>query len=141
MRFWDSSAIIPLLVSEEETKRCRALLEQDPEMLVWTFTLTEVFSALYRKVREGILAETHLPKIMERLKHLEECWSEIIQIETTRRKAHRLLAVHPLRAADALQLAAALLAFEDHPEGESLVTFDKNLALAARREGFQVLPS
>ncbi len=139
MKFWDSSAIVPLLVPEAETKICRELAEKDPEMLVWTFTLTEIFSALYRKLREGGVSESEFVSIRSRLIELSKDWFEVITIEVTRQKAHRLLAVHPLRAADALQLAAALVAFEDHPEGEEFVTFDKNLAEAARREGFQVM--
>ncbi len=139
MRFWDSSAVVPLIVPEPETKSCRALIEQDPEMLVWTFTPTEVLSAIYRKLREGKMAE-EISGILTRLKTLEESWFEVIHLEATRRKAHRLLAVHPLRAADALQLAAALLAFEERPEGENFITFDKNLALAAQKEGFEVVP-
>lgn len=51
-----------------------------------------------------------------------------------------LLELHPLRAADALHLAAALLAVEERPQGLGFVTFDLRLADAAEREGFAVLP-
>jgi hypothetical protein len=47
----------------------------------------------------------------------------------------RLLRVHPLRAAGALQLAAALEWAGAPPDGE-LVTFDERLREAAVREGF-----
>lgn len=140
MKFWDSSAVVPLLVSENESKALGALLEKDPDLLVWTLTPTEILSALFRKLREGGITETKLDLIRRRLTELEHGWSEILQVELTRQKANRLLAVHPLRAADALQLAAALIAFEDKPEEEGFVTLDQNLAQAARREGFQVFP-
>ncbi len=140
MKFWDSSAIVPLLVPEQESKALGVLLEKDPDLLVWTLTPTEVLSALFRKLRLGGLTEEELNRVRHRLAELEVGWSEIVQLEMTRQKANRLLAVHPLRAADALQLAAALIAFEDQPEGEGFVTLDQNLAQAARREGFQVLP-
>jgi predicted nucleic acid-binding protein len=50
-----------------------------------------------------------------------------------------LLRVHVLKAADALQLAAARVWAGDVADGE-LVTLDERLALAARLEGFRVLP-
>lgn len=53
--------------------------------------------------------------------------------------AARLLRVHPLCAADALQLAAARMAAEDRPETLPFVTLDDRLALAAQREGFEVI--
>jgi hypothetical protein len=47
--------------------------------------------------------------------------------------------VHPLRAADALQLAAAYAAAEQRPASLDMVTLDERLAIAARNEGFVVL--
>jgi hypothetical protein len=49
------------------------------------------------------------------------------------------LRVHPLRAADALQLAAAFIAAERRPSSLELVTLDDRLAVAARKEGFAVI--
>ena len=46
---------------------------------------------------------------------------------------------HPLRTADALQLGAALVAADGDPQSLELVTLDRRLADAARREGFPVL--
>jgi hypothetical protein len=54
--------------------------------------------------------------------------------------ALRLLRNHPLRAADALQLAAALIASEETPQTLEFICLDDRLALAARREGFTVIP-
>ena len=47
--------------------------------------------------------------------------------------------MHPLRAADALQLAAAFLAAERRPASLELVTLDDRVAAAARKEGFAVI--
>jgi hypothetical protein len=52
--------------------------------------------------------------------------------------ARRLLRVHPLRAADALQLAAAYLAAERRPSTLEIVTLDERVRLAAAKEGFIV---
>lgn len=140
VKFWDSSAVVPLLTTESQTASCRGILKEDPEMVVWALTWTEALSALHRKVREGNFSRADLTAARDRLKGLEERWAEIVSVESVRRKTERLLALHPLRAADALQLAAALIAFEDFPENNGFVTLDQNLADAARREGFLVLP-
>jgi hypothetical protein len=52
-----------------------------------------------------------------------------------------LLNTHPLRAADAVQLAAALVACEERPQVLSFVCVDDCLRESARKEGFPVLPS
>jgi uncharacterized protein len=54
-------------------------------------------------------------------------------------RAKRLLGVHSLRAADALQLAAALTPVYDDPLGHSFVCLDARLS-EARREGFTLFP-
>ncbi|MFZ1888102.1 MAG: hypothetical protein WAU33_08715 [Candidatus Binataceae bacterium] len=46
---------------------------------------------------------------------------------------------HPLRAADALQLGAAIVAAEEEPMSLEFVTLDRKLADAAAKEGFRVL--
>lgn len=136
MRFWDSSAIIPILIPEPETTKAVNLHQKDPVMIVWALTATEIHSAVHRKLRSGELKTEEFTSFWEHLELLKEGWNEIFQIETVRSRANRLLAVHPLRAADALQLAAALIAFEDHPEGQEFVSFDDVLTSAAQREGF-----
>jgi len=59
-------------------------------------------------------------------------------INKVRSRALRLLEVHPLRAADACQLAAALVATQEDPVN---LTFDKRLAEVAQKEGFTVNPT
>jgi hypothetical protein len=56
-----------------------------------------------------------------------------------KQRAERLVGVHPLAAADALQSGAAILASGDRPESQPIVTLDDVLARAARLEGFLVL--
>ncbi len=139
MKFWDSSAIVPLIIQEEQSKLCENLLKEDSQILVWTYTATEVLSALFRKYREGKLSDQELLIPQEKLNQLESSWSEVLPKESIKLRAHRLLATHSLRAADALQLAAALVAFRDQPEEKHFITFDQNLVKAARQEGFKVI--
>lgn len=141
MKFWDSSAIVPLVFQETMSDETLALYRSDNRLLVWTLTSTEVFSALCRRMREGSITSTVWKVSNQRLQALAEDWSEVHAIALVKQKAERLLRVHALRAADALQLGAALLATQEHPHGFSFVTYDHHLALAADKEGFTVLPS
>lgn len=139
MRFWDSSAIVPLLVGEESTEAMRSIANDDPTMLVWWATPVECASAIARLERDGALAATATRAALQRLDAFQDGWNEVQPVEGTRVAARRLLRVHRLRAADALQLAAAVVAGEGHPASLDVVTLDDRLAVAAEREGFVVL--
>jgi predicted nucleic acid-binding protein len=138
LRFWDSSAILPLLVGEATTDAIRALAQEDPAMLVWWATEVECVSAIARLERQEDLSTDATVVALERLDALAEGWSEVQPVEAARRTARRVLRVHNLRAADALQLAAAIVAAEGHPASLEIVTLDDRLTAAARREGFVV---
>ena len=100
----------------------------------------ECQSALYRRHREGQLTASQLEQALLRLTALVEDADVVAPTPRLRDRAGRLLAIHALRAADALQLASALVWCEDAPAGETLVCLDGRLRDAARREGFAVLP-
>ena len=138
MRFWDSSAVIPLLITETSSALARIDFEGDPELIVWWATETECVSALARRERDGLLAPADLAIAIARLDRLGAAWQEIEPVPRIRQTANRLLRTHPLRTADALQLAAAIAASEDQPASLTVVTFDHRLAEAASREGFVV---
>jgi hypothetical protein len=136
LRFWDASAIVPLLVEEAATPGLFALLEGDPEMIVWWGSPVECTSAIARREREGSLGAREATRAVERLRQISAGWQEVLPAEALRAVAQRLLRVHPLRAADALQLAAAIVASEHEPTSLPLVCLDERLADAAGREGF-----
>jgi predicted nucleic acid-binding protein len=138
LRYWDSSAVIPLTVTGASTDAMRAIAEEDPVMCVSWATEVECVSALARLEREGALTDTATTGALERLDLLAESWNEVQPVAAVRRAARRLLRVHALRAADALQLAAAVVAAEGQPASLGIVTLDERLAAAARREGFTV---
>lgn len=137
MKFWDASAIVPLLVAEESTRRLQALAAKDSAMLVWWGSAVECISALARLERDGALSSPTLA--LQRLQQLSAGWHEIDPSDEIRETAARFLRVHPLRAADALQLAAAFAAAERRPASLEIVTLDDRLADAARKEGFALL--
>jgi uncharacterized protein len=138
MRFWDSSAVIPLLVPEEQTDRRKSLLLHDPQMAVWWACRLECSSALNRLRRDGGLDDHQLSHALAALESLAESWHEVLPTSQLRARAMRLLRVHPLRAADSLQLAAALAASSENPAALPLLTSDDRLGDAARKEGFSV---
>ncbi|MFZ0241060.1 MAG: type II toxin-antitoxin system VapC family toxin [Desulfobacterales bacterium] len=140
MRFWDSSAIIPLLVLEKESAYCIDALRADGDILIWTMTHIEVFSALCRRLREGSLGPEAFDAAKKRTRDLLESAFEVVTIEKVEHRALRLLQVHPLRAADALQLAAVLVATEENVSRLPIMCFDDRLITAARLEGFEVNP-
>jgi predicted nucleic acid-binding protein len=140
MKFWDSSAIVPLCVREANTGILKGMLETDEEMVVWWGTRLECLSAMMRRQREGSLAIEGEQKARAVLDILAAGWSEVQPTEILRRRAERLIAVHPLRSADAFQLAGALVWAQDSPQGFEMVCLDRSLREAAYREGFTVLP-
>ena len=139
MRFWDASAIVPLLIAETSTKTLQRLAHSDPAMLVWWATEVECASALARLEREGALDPPAVNEAFDRLRSLAEGWHEVDASDGVREAAVRFLRVHPLRAADAMQLAAAFVAAERRPSSLEVVTVDDRLAAAARKEGFVLI--
>lgn len=139
MRFWDTSAIVPLLVGEPSTRAVIVEAERDREIIVWWATQVECMSAITRMEREERLDVPGTANAIERLDELVRAWQEVQPVDRIRQTATRLLRVHGLRAADALQLGAAIAAAEDQPSSLNLVTLDDRLARAAEREGFKVV--
>lgn len=139
MKFWDSSALLPLLVEEGRSAACRHVLRRDRSIAVWALTSVELTSALHRQHREGALTAEGLEEALARLDSAAAKWTEVEALVTVRERAVRLLAVHPLTSADGLQLAAALVLAGERPRGRGFVCADVRLAAAARAEGFSVI--
>jgi predicted nucleic acid-binding protein len=139
MRFWDASAIVPLIVMEPETAAVQALAAGDRGMLVWWATEVECASAIARLERDGSLDAPAAIEAFNRLARLSEGWHEVDASDGVREAAVRFLRVHQLRAADALQLAAAFVAAQRRPSSLEVVTLDDRLATAARKEGFGLI--
>lgn len=139
MRFWDSSALVPLLVRESSTARMRAKYEAEPNPFVWWGTYVECMSALARRHNEGLLDSVGMTGAIARLEESAVDWLEISPGPELRKQAVRLVRIHRLRAADAMQLAAAIVASDLEPSAFEFVTLDSRQAEAAEREGFSVV--
>jgi predicted nucleic acid-binding protein len=112
MKFWDSSAVIPLLVTESMSASIQRLFEDDPVIVACWATEIECTSAIARRQRTGHIREEVVAEGFNRLNALREGWHEVEPGEEIRESAKRLLRVHDLRTADALQLAAAFYVAE-----------------------------
>lgn len=138
MRFWDSSALVPLLVEEKLSEPVRELYLDEEGAITWWSTPVECVSSIARLERENRLSPQAASQSLERLDALARHWNRIEPVDAVLETARRLLRVHPLRSADSLQLAAAVLASEGRPSTLEFVCLDDRLVIAAQREGFPV---
>jgi len=139
VRFWDTSAIVPMLVDEPASGATLSAFELDPRLVVWWATPVECTSAIARRGREGQLSPADISVATLRLEAHVGSWEEVQPSHRVRTTAQRLCRTHPLRAADAFQLAAAIVAAASDPGTLPFVTLDERLALAAQQEGFPVV--
>lgn len=141
LKFWDTSAVVSLLAHEPTRERLMSLLDRDPDVILWWGTTVEIASALARRERDGLLTADDVTSALAIAHQLADSWHEIVPSDSVRRTAERLLRTHPLRSADSLQLAAALVAADHNPENLQIVCLDARMSSAGRREGFTVLDS
>lgn len=138
--FWDASAIIPLCIDEPQTKILREAAKKNEPMAVWWGSLIECCSVFARLRRDGRLKPKEEDEVRHILFILSSSWIEIEPCEEVKNLAGNLLLLHPLRAADSLQLAAALVWAKKSPKGHRFACLDRKLGEAARKEGFKVIP-
>jgi len=138
VRYWDASALVPLVIAEPATKRVRSWIERDSSIVTWAWTRVEITGAIERRAREGLLTRQQRRDALGRFDALANAWDEVTDVLAVRARAIPLLARHPLRAADAAQLGAALLVTEPDLTAVPFVCLDERLAAAAEREGLVV---
>lgn len=135
--FCDSSALVPLFVGQSGSAFARSTLKA-VSAAIWWATPVEIATALARVRREGVFTAQDSEKAANRFAVARQTWNEVLPSERVRDVAQALVQRHPLRAADAFQLAAALEWAKQHPRGRRFICLDRRLAEAARAEGFQV---
>jgi predicted nucleic acid-binding protein len=139
MRFWDASAVVPLVIEEPSTGLVSGWLDADPEMLLWGLTRVEIVSAIERRAREGLLSIAARSAALRRIDRIASAAHEVTDLLAVRTKSIALLGRHALRAADAAQLGAALVVADPEPASLTMAVLDRRMAEAASREGFEVL--
>lgn len=134
--FWDTSALVPLCCFQPQSAQARQAARTYSRQVVWWGTIIEAVSSLNRLTREGTLNSKESRQAFARLDYMRSRWNEVQPTDEVRERAERLLRIHKLRAADALQLAAALIWCDDRPRGRALIGADGHLSEAAEAEGF-----
>ena len=137
--FWDASAIVPLCIQEDFSTPARQTLRHYPKPIVSWGTLVEARSAFARAYRNGVLTQAHKLRAQNQLERVSQGWQEVPPTDRLRVLAVTLLDTHPLRAGDALQLAAALVWCDEKPRRRIFVCFDDRLAIVAEEVGFTVI--
>ena len=135
--FWDASALVPLCVAQDTSSLVRTA-SKIKSIAVWWNSPVEMTSAFARFFRNQEIDERDLRLAMKRLTELRRRWIEVQPTEVLRDLAEVLLQRYPLRAADAMQLAAALIWAKQLPRKRMFVCLDSRLAEAASKEGFSV---
>jgi uncharacterized protein len=130
---------VPLLVEQQHTAEMVRHLELDAEMVVWWASKVECASALARLEHDGTMSSATANTALARLAGLLRAAHEVQPTERVRTTALRLLRSHRLRAADALQLAAAMEASAGAPGSLTVLCLDDRLTQAALREGIEVI--
>ncbi len=141
MRYWDTPAILALIVDDPTREKQLEQYEENPQIVAWWATPVEIASAIARREREGTVTAADADAALKAAKGLAAAWHEVVPGDAIRRTAERPLHVHVLRAADRLQLSAALIAANHDPTMLDMVCLDSRLTAAARREGFNVIGS
>jgi predicted nucleic acid-binding protein len=142
MQFWDSSALLPLVVHQPPfTNRCRRAFRQDVLRAASFLARVECRSAVERLVREGALKPAARRQSLARVDKLLAAFDIVAFSADVESHALAVLGRYPLRSLDALQLSCALsLCPPSDPEPRGgLVCCDRKLAEAAVAEGFSLV--
>jgi predicted nucleic acid-binding protein len=138
VKFWDASAVVPLLLPEHTSDALLTLYEEDPAIAAWWGTRVECASAIERRGRfqANPPVETR-QEAYSRLAELASSWEEVQPEEDIRARATRLLAMYDLRAADALQLQppSPRRTVARAPPGSSVSMTGSTKPLAAKGSG------
>jgi len=133
--FWDASALLPLCVRQGITPRIVGLYGSY-HVVIWWATPVEIASALARLVRTREISASECAKARQVAVALADEWSVIQPSNALRDQAAQIVDGYDLKAADAMQLAAALDWCESAPRGEIFLTADQRLREAAVLSGF-----
>ncbi len=136
MSFWDSSGLVPLCTNEPRSILAGKFWKRFPTIFVWWETSVEISSALARLERENKISLAQRLKAEKRLATLEKIWEEIQPSARVKELARTFPALHGLKTADSLQLAAALVWCKENPKGRDFVSGDEKLVKVAVAVGF-----
>ena len=140
--FLDTSALVKLYVEEKGTAKVLSLVADKDSggAVILDLALIESRSAIRRRERDGDISGADANRILDRLES-DSSSSFLVQPSTpaVMEEAARLIDRYPLRAYDAIQLAACLVVRSCLPGALRFVCADAQPCTAASREGLTVL--
>jgi predicted nucleic acid-binding protein len=134
--YLDTSALVPLLVSEASSARCRQLWDSADLVLCTAVGHVEASAALARARRAGLLA---VEAAAAAVQLLDDVWDDVTVVpadEARLRAASAAAHRHGLRGYDAVHCAAALAVADDELVAAS---GDQELLAAWRSDGLAVV--
>lgn len=138
MRYYDTSALVKQYLQEAGSKLVLELLKSGEKVYTASLTYAETHAAFSRRTREGRLTRETTKRLALRFDKDWESYDIVVLSENVFRLARQMLYRHPLRSADAIHLASALLLARTSPRSSwSFVCADGRLCDAAKSEGFQ----
>jgi predicted nucleic acid-binding protein len=133
--FWDTSVLVALCVDQTSTPRA-IWFEGKYRIAVWWATHVEIVSALAQLLRQRKITAAEYAHGKHQAEGMANLWRVIAPSAKIALDARAALERYPLRAADAMQLAAAMEWCEGQPKGNVFLTLDQRLREAASLAGF-----
>jgi predicted nucleic acid-binding protein len=140
VRYYDTSALVKQYLHEAGSNLVLRLLKSGEKVYTASFTYAETHAAFGRRSREGLLSRETRRRLALRFDRDWETYEVVVLSENVLQLARRMLYRHPLRSADAIHLASALLLAGTSSNARwSFICADGRLCDAAKAEGFQVV--
>ncbi|MDY7078354.1 MAG: type II toxin-antitoxin system VapC family toxin [Chloroflexota bacterium] len=136
----DTSALVKLFVTEENSKATREMLLQAWAMGTGLLTRAELGAALARGARMGLLSEKEAVEAQRQLGMVWPTWVRIAMDEQVISQAEALAWKYALLGYDAIHLASAMIWQEHIEHSIVLATFDRELWAAAQKINLAVWP-
>ncbi len=131
--YFDTSSLIKFVIKEIGSEENLNIWNLSDEKVCSQLTRTEMHSALTRKVREGSVSAS---AVRGRLVEIDKLFSDMVLVDITSDvidASCELVKTLPLKSADAIHLATALMVRAD-----LFSSSDKKLCIAASESGIAV---
>jgi predicted nucleic acid-binding protein len=138
--YFDTSALLKRYVAEADSDAVAALWKKATKMAASQILYGELAAAFARRRRELPASAAALDQAQQTFRN---DWTGILRIpvdDEINRRVDELLTRHPLRGADAIHLASALLVRDALKQPVTFACADLKLVAAARAEGLDVVP-
>ena len=137
--YFDTSALVKRYVRERGSGEVRSLLRRH-DLLSSAITPVEVFSAIWRRKRDGTLSEENFSALLSRVRSERIRW-ELVEVgQTVLARAEEIVqATVPMRALDAIHVASLMTFQVASSLRIPFVTGDVRQRAAATHSGLDVV--